>query len=235
MGRAVRRARHLGVARHCSVCSARVRAFARFGDPEREDARCPVCHSLERHRLAWLFLERCTPLFDGRRRELLHFAPEPVFAERLRRIPGVQHLGVDLADPRADLRLDITRLPFADGERDVIFCSHVLEHVPDDRKALRELARVLEPSSGWMILQVPLRDAPTDEDPTVTDPAERTRRFGQSDHVRVYGWDFTARLRAAGFDVAEIHARRWLGARDAARYGLADEALFYCTRTPDDA
>jgi SAM-dependent methyltransferase len=114
----------------------------------------------------------------------------------------------------------------------VILCSHVLEHVPDDRRAMRELARVLKPD-GWAFLQVPVnrRIARTIEDPQVTDPGERERRFGQSDHVRWYGLDFPVRLAEAGLEVrVEPFAER-LGPEAAGRYGLVPgEDLYLCRK-----
>ena len=101
------------------------------------------------------------------------------------------------------LRVDITDLPFDDSRFDAIYCSHVLEHVPDDRKAMSELRRVLRPG-GWAILQVPIKGIVTFEDPAVTTPEDRERVFGQSDHVRIYGLDFKDRLEEVGFKVTIV-------------------------------
>jgi predicted SAM-dependent methyltransferase len=98
------------------------------------------------------------------------------------------------------VRLDVTRLPFSADSFDAIYCSHVLEHVPDDAAAMAELHRVLR-RPGWAILQVPVLREVTDEDPTVITPEERLQRFGQQDHVRVYGLDYVDRLERNGFVV----------------------------------
>jgi ubiquinone/menaquinone biosynthesis C-methylase UbiE len=118
-----------------------------------------------------------------------------------------------------------------DRSFDAVLCNHVLEHVPDDRKALGEIFRVLKPG-GWAILMVPLSSrAETDEDPTVVDPKERERRFGQDDHVRLYGQDYQARLEAAGFHVTMDHFARSLSDQDLRRYVLdANEVIPLCTK-----
>jgi len=111
----------------------------------------------------------------------------------------------------------------------------VLEHVPDDRKAMRELRRVLKPE-GWAILLVPITEHATYEDPTITDPRERLRAFGQEDHVRRYGRDYPDRLREAGFDVEEIAAGDFLDAAQVERMGITPAAgeIFFCRRSSAD-
>ena len=226
----LRRAKHFGWTRFCPVCRSRVRRFLPAGVVPRPDAVCPVCQSYERHRLLWVFFERHTDLFAPAVKKLLHVAPEPILATRLRRIPGIAYLSGDLHDPEAMVAMDITRLPFGDGAFDVVLCSHVLEHVPDDRKAMAELCRVLRPG-GWAVLQVPLHEGTTLEDPAVTDPAERERLFGQRDHVRRYGADYGQRLEAAGFRVRTFPAAEVVGAQHVRRMGImADESVHYCTR-----
>ena len=163
----------------------------------RANARCPRCGSYERHRALWLHLER-EPL-SGR---VLHWAPEPALAQRLR--SRVEYEAADLTGGDGVAALDIQAIDRPDAHYDHVLCLHVLEHVPDDRAALHELHRVLRPG-GWALLQVPLHFGETAEDPTVTDPAERERRFGQRDHVRRYGArDFPERVREAGFAVEPL-------------------------------
>jgi SAM-dependent methyltransferase len=115
--------------------------------------------------------------------------------------------------------VDLQRLDLPDAEFDWVVCSHVLEHIHDDRAAMREMHRVLR-SGGSLVLQVPMFGEHTVEDPTITDPAERLARFGQQDHVRMYGRDVLDRLRAAGFDVDRRVYRKQLTARERERYGL---------------
>jgi SAM-dependent methyltransferase len=190
--RLLQRIRYRGSARYCPVCRSHVSRFLPHGNPPREDARCPVCASLERHRLLWLYLRESTNLFDGRPTRVLHAAPEPQLSRLLRHIPGVSYLSIDLAPGKAMLQADLTRLKFMDDAFDVIFCSHVLEHIPDNSKAMRELRRVLRPT-GWAILQVPIRGEITLEDPSITSEEECTRLFD--------GADFRDRLASAGFHV----------------------------------
>jgi SAM-dependent methyltransferase len=150
---------------------------------------------------------------------LLHFAPEAGLERRLRAALGDRYVTTDLEPAGVDLTLDITALDLPDASFDAVVCVHVLEHVPDDAAAMRELHRVLRPG-GWGVVQVPILRDVTDEDPAVTDPAERLRRFGQADHVRTYGRDFADRLQAAGFDVDVVRFRDELTARERRRYGL---------------
>ena len=204
----------------CPCCGGRFRRFLRGGPERRPDARCPRCGSLERHRLVWLWLRRATDLLSAPRRVLV-VAPEPFLQDALRARPHLDYLSIDLESPLAMRRMDLTRLDLPDGSFDAVFCNHVLEHVPDDRAAMRELRRVLRPG-GWAVLQTPIdlgRES-TDEDPTVTRPEERLRRFGQADHVRIYGRDFFDRLRAAGWDVERVPFARTLADGEARRFGL---------------
>lgn len=182
----------------CPLCGESAESFGPYGVKPRENARCPTCGSLERHRLLWLLLE---PYLRGDApRRLLHFAPEDALSRKLRLVPRLEYVTADLLDERADVRCDITqRTPWADGHFDLIICSHVLEHVDDDRAALRELRRLLA-DDGRAFILVPMADMPiTEEDPSVTDPQERLRRFGQTDHVRRYGHDFVDRLTETGW------------------------------------
>lgn len=205
----------------CPICGGRFRRFLAHGLERRENARCPRCGSLERQRLLYLYLQRRTGFFRNRVR-VLHFAPEPYFL-RFGTLPNVELVTADLSYPHVDVNLDITRLPLPDDSFDVVLCSHVLEHVPNDAAAMREIQRVLKPG-GWSVLMVPFERsrAETFEDPSVTDPSERERLFGQYDHVRVYGRDYTDRLRRAGLDVLEDELVRELDGR---KYGLLDEPV----------
>ena len=191
---------------------------------------CPICGSLERHRLVWLFLERRTDLFDGRPRRILHVGPERCLEARFRQIPSLDYLSADIEDPAAMVRIDITDIPYADKYFDIIHCSHVLEHVVNDRRAMSELHRVLA-DDGWAILQVPIGAAHTFEDPTVTDPKDRERVFGQSDHVRIYGPDYFDRLEAAGFSVQRVAGREFVSEEEAQRISVdLGEVIPICRR-----
>lgn len=231
LGRAVEARLYRGDAVECPCCGGTFRRFAPYGvHPRRPFARCPGCGAMERHRHLWLFLRRRTDLF-ARPQRLLHFAPEAVFRGRLAGQPHLDYVTADLAPGRAAVRVDIAHVPFADASFDAILCNHVLEHVPNDRRAMAELLRVLRPG-GWAIVQVPQRARMRDtvEDASVTDPRERARRFGQSDHLRLYGGDYADRLRAAGFDVTAERFGAGLPADVQARHGLKDERIHLCRR-----
>lgn len=211
--RAVRGVAERLVGRYCPLCGSKPRYFRPAGILER--SQCPECGSHQRHRLAWIALHQLTPLFDGKPRRILHVAPEDAVAKLLKAIPNANYRSCDLDPQLADEQVDLTAMPFADGSLDFIYCSHVLEHIPDDRKAMQEIRRVLSPQ-GFALIMVPIFRAITDEDPSVTDPEERTRRFGQFDHVRVYGEDFCDRLRDAGLSLSVLSSedvrnrlRRW--------------------------
>jgi SAM-dependent methyltransferase len=150
-----------------------------------------------------LYLRRRTD-FYATAPVLLHVAPEACFIKKFRRHLGERYITADLCSPLARVKMDVQAIPFPDNHFDVIFCNHLLEHVADDRLAMRELYRVLKPG-GWGVMQVPVDHSleVTDEDPAVISPEERTTRFGQYDHVRQYGRDYPARLRDTGFTVVE--------------------------------
>ena len=173
-----------------------------------------------------------TNLFDGLQKRFLHIAPERCFVRMFSEAAGDGYLTADLRDTGVMESMDITDIAWPDGTFDVIYCSHVLEHVVDDRQAMRELCRVLAPG-GWAMLNVPITANETFEDPSVTDPRERIRQFGQKNHVRRYGPDYMDRLTDAGFEVRRISVGDLVEAANIERYGLTDVAsgdLFYCVR-----
>lgn len=231
---AIRKSVFSGKRRYCPICENSIRQFRPFGLPPRHEAWCPICGSLERHRLAWLVLGQETDMFDGQPRKMLHVAPEPIIEQRLRRIEGLDYLSLDLSDPRAMMQADLANIPLPEHSFDLFYCSHVLEHIPQDREAMRELFRVLKPG-GWGIVQVPVQNEKTVEDPTVVCPKERAMLFGQEDHVRRYGPDVKARLMEAGFQVQSIAPAGLASAKDCVWLGIEDnEALFLCTRPAKD-
>jgi SAM-dependent methyltransferase len=221
-----------GRARRCPVCRSHCRKFLAHGPPSRrvQDGVCPVCLSHPRHRLACIFLTTRTTLLDGLAKTVLHFAPEPAFAAALRSARGIETVSADLDSPHAMVKLDITRIDRATASFDVILCSHVLEHVPDDREAMREMFRVLKPG-GWAMIQVPISSRPTFEDPSITDPAERERLFWKTDHVRLYGLDISDRLRAAGFEVDTVFGHELVEPSGLAQAGIYPKDLvFHCRK-----
>lgn len=231
-GRAARRrlqmAAHRGEAVHCPVCG---HGFDRFCDAwNRPAAICWRCGAHERHRAFALFLTERPELFAGR--EVLHFAPEWCLARRLRAAGPARYVTADLEPGAAELELDLQRLALPDSYADTVICSHVLEHVPDDRAAMRELERVTRPG-GAALVMVPTdlgREA-TYEDPSVKGPAQRERAYWQHDHLRLYARDVGERLAAAGFEVARWNAAERAGTAGAERLGLlASDDVWVCRR-----
>ncbi|HRZ41797.1 MAG TPA: methyltransferase domain-containing protein [Bacteroidales bacterium] len=183
----------------CPVCQSGFRKFLPYGNAGADNRLCPSCLSLERHRFLWLYLKNRTDFFTAPRK-VLHVAPEQPFISRFRSMKNLDYTTADLVSPLADLKMDIMQIPMPDDIYDVVICNHVLEHVTDDRTAMREILRVLKPG-GWAILQVPVdwTRNHTLEDPTVTSAADRERIFGQYDHLRFHGTDYPDRLKEAGF------------------------------------
>lgn len=218
----------------CPCCGGHFRKLKPFGITPRSNALCPRCGSLERHRLLWLYLNDRTNLFAEQLR-LLHFAPEGCFERVFKSMTNLNYTSADLISPTAMLRVDITDIPFPDNSFDAIICNHVLEHVPDDRKAISELYRVLEPG-GWAIIQSPvdpMREK-TYEDATVMTSEARERLFGQRDHVRIYGRDYSERLGAVGFTVVVDDYARKLEPEVSKRGALdTNEDVYFCTKPSD--
>jgi len=179
----------------------------------------------------WLFFGRMTNLFDGQEKKVLHVAPEECLERRLKERLGDGYITADLLDPRAMVKMDITDIQYPDESFDAIYCSHVLEHVQEDKQALREFHRVLK-REGWALVLVPITADRTCEDPSIVDPSERQRVFGQEDHVRRYGPDTIDRLCEAGFEVRMSEVSDLCGEDEAVRTGLtaASGAIYYCTK-----
>ncbi len=207
--------------KECAVCGKTFRKFLPYGRVIRRDnALCPNCLSLERHRLIWLYLERETDFFSAPMK-VLHVAPEYCFIKRFKALKNLEYTTGDLESPLADVKMDILDIPFSDSTFDVVICNHTLEHVHDDMKAMREFYRVLKPG-GWGILNSPINEKreKTYEDPSIILPAEREKHFGQRDHVREYGLDYTDRLSQAGFIPTTFDMIGTLPPELAQRYGL---------------
>lgn len=198
------------------------RSFLPYGyAAQRNNVLSPSTLSLERHRLLWLYLQRETNFFSAPLK-VLHFAPEQAFYKRFKKQQNLDYTTTDLESPLADVKADICNLPFADNSFDVILCNHVLEHIPDDTKAMQELYRILKPG-GMGIFQIPqdVSRAETFQDDSITDPKERTLIFGQYDHVRIYGRDYFDKLRSVGFTVVEEDFIHKLSDKEVSKYCLA--------------
>lgn len=229
---------YVGRGKECPVCGCRRRKFLPYGYVEqRENALCPNCLALERHRLLWLWLLRESDLGRGAVAlpRLLHIAPEVALRGKLRKMyhsSPERYVTADLESPLADMHFDVQQIPLEDGSFDVVIANHIMEHVEDDRRAMRELCRILR-AGGWGVILSPIDEsrATTFEDDSITDEKERTRIFGQYDHRRIYGRDYAKRLEEAGFEVYVIDYKNQFSEKEQALYALPDEKL-YIVRKP---
>lgn len=228
----------------CPVCGAHYDHFMPYGYVvSRENALCPSCMALERHRLLWLYLERESGLFsssagmgDGSdsvtdsstAKKVLHVAPERCFISRLEKRLGLKnYITADLESPLARVKANIEALPFENSSFDLVICNHILEHVDNDIKALSEIFRVLRPR-GRAILMCPINyeREKTYEDPSIVDPLEREKHFGQKDHLREYGRDYPQRIEKVGFRAESIDYIKTLNNNEITRYGLRSEIIY---------
>jgi SAM-dependent methyltransferase len=214
--------------RTCPLCDWTGYQFLprKSGGLLRFDAQCPSCGSMERHRLAHMTLQGVLP---GRVGKLLHFAPEPLVRKWLESICNEYH-SADLYDPEVMHKIDIQQIPFEDNSFDLVWCSHVLEHIPDDRKAMSEICRIIKPG-GMAVIQVPLWGSTTIEGDLPVE--ERVRVYYQADHLRRYGADIVARLTAAGFTVSVKNVQD-LDLQTVLRHSLNDMAsndIFICRKS----
>lgn len=222
----------IGTRYTCPCCGWRLRTFTHGGTSLRARHRgyCPRCNSKARHRRDWLFLEHRTNLFSDRLC-LFHVSPKYSLSRRFKRMPNLDYVAGDLYD-RANIgmRMDLAATPIRSDTFDAIICIHVLEHIQEDRKAMRELYRVLKPG-GWALVSVPLRlDKETFEDPTIVAPEDRERAFGEREHVRTYGHDLVDRLQACGFQV-RLDLATEVPEPTRNKYGLGqDENVLYCRK-----
>ena len=229
---------YVGKGKECPLCGCQRRKFIPYGYVKpRENALCPNCLSLERHRLLWLWLLRESDIGRGAMAlpRLLHIAPEVALMRKFRKMYAREkerYVTADLESPLADMHFDVQEIPIEDGAFDCVICNHIMEHVEDDRKALKEIYRILR-RGGWGVILSPveLEREKTFEDDTITDREERTRIFGQYDHRRIYGRDYTERLQEAGFEVYDIPYKEAFTAAEQQRYALCDDHL-YIVRKP---
>ena len=229
-----RKIRYFGLSHYCPVCHSHVRKFVDYGRITiLRNEECPCCSAHRRHRMISLYFDsNKSRLFGKPGLRLLEVAPLKRFSKRFSRDPNIDYLSADFASPLAMVRMDLTNIQYPDNHFDAIYCSHVLEHIPDDRKAMQEMNRVLK-VGGWAILQVPidLNKEHTFEDWSIQEPDDRERAFGQSDHVRFYGRDYKDRLEAAGFKVTIDSFVESLSASTIQRFGLdPTEGIYFCEK-----
>jgi SAM-dependent methyltransferase len=213
----------------CPICETNYRKLLPYGRiTPRENALCPTCLSLERHRLIWLYLKEKTNFFTTKK-DILHVAPEDCYIKRFESIHGDGYITADIESPWAKVKMDIHQIPFEANRFNMVLCNHVLEHVQDDIQAMREIHRVLKPG-GFAILQVPffspVGDA-TFEDASITDKREREKIFGQDDHVRKYGLDYTQRIAQSGLKPVEENFAFTLTPEQLKKYGLGKGEIIY--------
>lgn len=204
----------------CPVCEHKFRKMLPYGNKAGENRLCPVCLSLERHRLMWLYLTQHSDFFKNEYK-VLHIAPEQPFLKKFKAAKNLDYTTADMVSPIADLHFDIMKIPLEDNTYDWVICNHVLEHVENDIEAMREVLRILKPG-GRAILQVPINYSYTEthEDKTITDPKEREKIYGQYDHVRWHGLDYPERLKTAGFEVENFDIKMHLANDVIERYRL---------------
>jgi predicted SAM-dependent methyltransferase len=221
--------------KYCPICKKTFLAFLPFGVNPRHGAQCPNCGSLERHRGLFLFLNQ-NPEILNRKIRLLHFAPEPVFFKIFRESENIDYHPVDI-DPEAyniEEKVDMQDIPYEDSSFELIYNSHVLEHVPDDIKAMGELYRVVKHKSlgGLCITMAPVYNHlnETFENEEYNTPELREKYFGQHDHLRKYGLDFKDRLKSVGFDVEVVETDN-LRPDEIYDYGRLESKLYLCTKS----
>ena len=216
----------------CPICNGTFRKFLPYGNKGVDNRLCPKCLSLERHRLLWLYLKNKTDFFTAPLK-VLHVAPEQSFIKRFKKFKNLNYITADIESPLADVKIDIKNIPFNENTFDVLICNHVMEHIDDEPKALKEILRVLKPG-GWAILQVPinLTSETTYEDASITSPKEREKRFGQYDHVRSHGRDYPKRLEAAGFKVILENYVKEFEPAIIKRFRLPEDEIIYLSFKP---
>jgi len=245
---------YLGTSHSCPVCGVGLRAFKpmwksygrnieRFGYIHRHAEMetfnlpamtCPKCDATDRERLMVVYLDEVWPSFEaGKPVRLVDFAPAYPMSLRLKQYPSIAYRSADLMRRDVQDNIDLTNIAYADESVDVFICSHVLEHIPDDRKAMRELRRILRPG-GFGLMLVPLVVGVED---TIEETGESTieyrwKHFGMGDHVRQYGRrDFVDRLTRSGFAVDKLGIDHF-GAEKFARHGIAANSVLYVVRRP---
>ncbi|SEI96943.1 Methyltransferase domain-containing protein [Dyadobacter sp. SG02] len=225
---------YIGNKVECPVCNSKYRKFLPYGrnTSSRENALCPSCLSLERHRLMALYMKRKTNFYTAKLK-VLHVAPEYCFIDRFEQMKNLDYITADIESPLAKVKMDIHQIPFEDNTFDVAFCNHVMEHVDDYILAMSELHRVLKPG-GWALIQSPqdMKYEVTYEDPTITDPKEREIHFLQNDHLRLFGRNYGRELEKGGFKVTEDRfVMDELSPAEVKKYSLpGEEIVYFCQK-----
>ena len=221
-----------GQDKFCPICGSNLKGFLSLYRPYHQ--WCPVCKSLARHRFVWLFFSSPYSPILTTPQKMLHIAPEPALQEKFQALPNMSYVSGDLYNKKAMVKMDICNIQCPDQNFDLIYCSHVLEHVPSDRQALAEFRRVLK-DDGALVIMVPILGEQNFEDPAITDPAERERVYGQHDHVRLYGNNFPEVLEQAGFTVQSFVPSDFADPDEIIHMGLDDnDIVFLCRKSASD-
>jgi len=222
---------HKGNIVYCPVCERTYKRFLPGVDNKRSNVKCPGCGTLERHRLLWLYLAKKLAISELQL-DLLDIAPDQAIQSKLKKLSNIKYTAVDLYSPLADKKMDLTNLSFDNESFDAVICYHVLEHIVDDIKAMKEIFRVLK-TGGWAILQSPvdLNREITYEDFSIKTQEGRLKAFGQNDHVRIYGKDYTKILTRCGFVVEEDNFVLSFSEDEITRFGLdKNELIYFCRK-----
>ncbi len=219
--------KYRGDAVYCVCCEQSFSSF--MPHRSRNNVKCPNCKVMVRHRVIWLYLKRNWTVKPNAHVRFLHVAPEPAISRLVTQLENIEYVSIDINPNRAMYAMDLTNITFEENSFDIILCSHVLEHIPDDRKAMRELYKVLKPG-GFAILLVPIDKSRSEtyENWQLTTPEERLIHFGQEDHVRWYGLDYADRLADAGFKVKILPVVDIVDKSDMERYGIRPMDMYVC-------
>ncbi len=225
-----------GTTYYCTCCNKSFRKFKPKGNIKRENAECPYCQSLERVRLLDYYLQNEIHLYERKGLKLLHFAPEKCLFDKFNKL-DIEYIDGDINANFARNIIDITNIGFNDNYFDLIICLHVLGHVPDEKKAITEMYRVLKPGGTALVLSlISTSNSHTIEDPNITSAVDKLKTYGEPDLCRLHGQDFAERLSAGGFQVTKIDYRVHFSEQDRIRFGLGNgerEIIYKCEKIID--
>lgn len=212
----------------CNICENNYSKFLNYSN--RKNAMCPGCASLERHRLLYLYLQNEINL-SNRKIKILHFAPEYPLQKIFKKTYGKNYLSTDIEHPDAMLHADITNMPLDNNSFDLIICNHVLQEIPDDKKAMRELFRILK-KGGTAIITIPKnkKAKETFENQGEINNKDRKKLYGYYGAIRIYGDDFIKRLKDSGFKVKTIDYIKVFAEKKISKYGLSEEKIYLCKK-----
>lgn len=228
---------------YCNLCNSVVLSWKYIGEEQevfrvkdvigasRRRGGCPICGSLDRTRYVYYIIKKYTNLLNGSKHKVLHFAPEYMLSEKIRRLCGDEYITADITPGRGDVTADITNLQFGNGSFDYIICNHVMEHVSEEELAFSEIRRCLA-AGGILIFTVPICwEEKTYEDKKIVSEEERVIYYGQRDHVRLYGNDIMERIGRFGFHVDMYLCNKAVDENKRRKLGfILKDAVFLCSR-----